>query len=98
MRGSISAMRTASSRLVVPMMLTSGHTLKATNVFDPDNNQWLSAPDKPPDMTYARWYPTTLTLPENKGVITFSGDGSEDKIEVYDLHDWRTSLPNVDKP
>ena len=78
----------------------NGHTLKATNVFDPANNQWLKPPNKPPDMNHARWYPTTLTLPENKGVITFSGDSSErdpngtiegivDEVEIFNMVDWK---------
>lgn len=85
----------------------NGHTLKATNVFDPVNNQWLKPPNKPPDMNHARWYPTTLTLPENKGVITFSGDSSErepngtiegivDEAEIFDLDSWK-DVPNANK-
>jgi len=85
----------------------NGHTLKATNVFDPATNQWLNSPNKPPDMVHARWYPTTLTLPEDEGVLTFSGhkdgldiDGSGvPEVEIFSSsgNNWK-KVPNGNKP
>ena len=38
------------------------HGIKATYLFNPDTESWA----KKSDMKYARWYPTTLTLPDGK--------------------------------
>lgn len=80
----------------------NGHTLKASYEFDPDTNSW----NKLNDMDHARWYPTTITLPEGKGAITFSGNETivgppsqtiiVDKVETFDSQNntWNI-LPNT---
>ena len=81
----------------------NGHTLKTTYEFDPNNdkNEWKNLNH---DMNQARWYPTTLTLPVNEGVITFSGHkkiltfdvGGVPEVEKYDLQQW-VEVPNANK-
>lgn len=74
---------------------TAGHTLKTTYAFDPDTEIWTNLHK---NMNHARWYPTTLTLPANEGVITFSGDsaaeGTVEEVEVFDFNNW-TDLPST---
>lgn len=70
-----------------------GRGIRATHIFDPATETW----SKVRDMNHARWYPTTLTLPDGKA-ITFSGrDGSAavvPQVEVYDpATDTWTDLP-----
>ncbi len=71
------------------------HGIKATYIFDPDTKTWT----KKSDMAFARWYPTTLTLPDGK-VITFSGyddvGNISSEVEIYDPQNdnWQT-LPNT---
>lgn len=63
---------------------TPGNGIKVTYLFDPVSETWT----KVADMNHARWYPTTITLPADKGAITFSGRVSSgnipDEVEVYD--------------
>ena len=75
---------------------TPGNGIKVTYLFDSSTETWT----KVNDMNHARWYPTTLTLPADKGVITFSGRVSSnnipDEVEVYDHQaDTWTDLPNT---
>lgn len=55
------------------------------------------------DMNYPRWYPTTLTLPADEGVITFSGrdalGGVVDAVETYDhqTNEWTALVNTADK-
>jgi hypothetical protein len=70
-----------------------GRGIKATHIFDPVSESWT----KVKDMNHARWYPTTLTLPDGR-VITFSGRdenaGVVSQVEVYDpAADTWTDLP-----
>lgn len=58
---------------------TAGSGIRSTSIFDPVGETWT----KVRDMTYPRWYPTTLTLPDGR-IFTFSGRGGESKIEIYD--------------
>jgi Domain of unknown function (DUF1929)/Glyoxal oxidase N-terminus len=70
-----------------------GAGIKATHIFDPVAETWT----KVRDMNHARWYPTTLTLPDGR-VITFSGRDETSavvpQVEVYDAgaNTW-TDLP-----
>lgn len=76
----------------------TGHTLKTTYVFDPDTETWTNLNK---NMNHARWYPTTLTLGANEGVITFSGDsaaeGTVDEAEVFDFNKWTDSPSTANK-
>ncbi len=60
-----------------------GRGIKATHIFDPVGESWT----KVKDMNHARWYPTTLTLPDGRA-ITFSGRDENGavvpQVEVYD--------------
>ena len=70
-----------------------GRGIKSTHIFDPVGETWT----KVKDMNHARWYPTTLTLPDGR-VITFSGRDQTGavvpQVEVYDpaANTW-TDLP-----
>lgn len=70
-----------------------GRGIKATHIFDPVAETWT----KVKDMNHARWYPTTLTLPDGRA-ITFSGRDENaavvPQVEVYDpAADTWTDLP-----
>jgi hypothetical protein len=70
-----------------------GRGIKATHVFDPTGETWT----KIKDMNHARWYPTTLTLPDGR-ILTFSGRDENAAVvsqaEVYDpTADTWTDLP-----
>jgi hypothetical protein len=69
-----------------------GQGIKSTHIFDPVAETWT----KVADMNYARWYPTTLTLPDGR-IITFSGRATGApiaQVEVYDAAaDTWTELP-----
>lgn len=41
---------------------------RAVSLFDPDTEQWVTAPD----LAVGRWYPTVATLPDGRG-IAFAG-------------------------
>ena len=70
-----------------------GRGIKSTHIFDPAAESW----SKVKDMNHARWYPTTITLPDGR-VITFSGRDENAavvaQIEIYDpaANTW-TDLP-----
>jgi hypothetical protein len=70
-----------------------GRGIKATHIFDPVAESWT----KVKDMNHARWYPTTLTLPDGRA-ITFSGRDENAvvvvQVEIYDptANTW-TDLP-----
>lgn len=70
-----------------------GRGIKATHIFDPVAESWT----KVKDMNHARWYPTTLTLPDGR-VITFSGRDENaavvSQVEIYNpaANTW-TDLP-----
>jgi hypothetical protein len=70
-----------------------GRGIKATHIFDPVAELW----SKVKDMNHARWYPTTLTLPDGRA-ITFSGRDENaavvSQVEIYDptANTW-TDLP-----
>jgi hypothetical protein len=71
---------------------TPGRGIKSTYIFDPVGETW----SKVADMKYARWYPTTLTLPDGR-IITFSGRATGPpiaQVEIYDAasNTW-TELP-----
>ncbi len=69
----------------------AGH--KHTNIFDPSTNTWSAGPD----MTYGRWYPSVITLPNEEMLIIggnrdqHNGDG-----DIY-RQDWNT-IPDVWNP
>jgi hypothetical protein len=52
--------------------------MKSTHIFDPTSETWT----KVADMNQARWYPTVLTLPDDR-ILAASGTGANE-IEVYD--------------
>jgi len=70
-----------------------GRGIKSTHIFDPVAESWT----KVKDMNHARWYPTTLTLPDGR-VITFSGRDENGavvaQVEIYNpaANTW-TDLP-----
>lgn len=59
-----------------------GRGIKSTHIFDPVVESWT----KVKDMNHARWYPTTLALPDGR-VITFSGRDENaavvPQVEIY---------------
>jgi hypothetical protein len=65
-----------------------------SNVFDPATNQWTFLPD----MSYRRWYPTVITLPNGKAMAIAGAATSNTDYqpipEVYDptANTW-TALP-----
>jgi hypothetical protein len=71
---------------------TPGTGIRATYIFDPAGETWT----RMADMAFARWYPTTLTLPDGR-ILTFSGRPSGPpvaELEVYDPGaDTWTTLP-----
>jgi hypothetical protein len=75
-----------------------GRGIKATHMFDPVSETWSKARD----MNHARWYPTSLTLPDGR-VITFSGwdeNGAVvSQVEVYDpaANTWTDLPPSANK-
>lgn len=70
-----------------------GRGIKSTHIFDPATELWT----KVKDMNHARWYPTTLTLPDGRA-MTFSGRDENAavvaQVEVFDpaANTW-TDLP-----
>jgi hypothetical protein len=76
-----------------------GRGIKSTHIFNPGSETWT----KVKDMNHARWYPTTLTLPDGR-VITFSGRDENgavvSQVEIYNpsTNTW-TDLPgSANKP
>jgi hypothetical protein len=70
-----------------------GRGIKATHIFDHAGESWT----KVKDMNHARWYPTTVTLPDGRA-ITFSGRDENGavvpQVEIYDpAADTWTDLP-----
>src|SRR5262249_44398427 len=81
--------------IVMGGVIVSPHDgITVTAIFDPDTNQW----SQETPMHYARWYPTSTTLPDGRVLIS-SGDmpgGARANIpEIYDpvANTW-TLLPN----
>ncbi len=78
-----------------------GRGIKVTYLFTPqgDTGIWT----KVRDMEFPRWYPTTLTLPTDDGVITFSGRDADgpvvDEVETYDHNAdlWETLPDTADR-
>ena len=68
-------------------------------MFDPATNQWTFLPD----MTYRRWYPTVITLPNGKAMaIAGSATGVVDYQPIPEVYDpvtnaW-TTLPARQRP
>jgi hypothetical protein len=73
------------------LIVTGGdtpHGAPWTYVFDPTNQTW----EKKQDMSVGRWYPTTVTLPNNAGVITFEGQQSSLEVYLGEAFGWQTPM------
>jgi hypothetical protein len=84
--------------LVVGGASSPGHGIDSTHIFDPGFESW----SKVADMSFERWYPTAITLP-NGHVAVFSGRISGPpvaEVEVYDPGPgtWSTLPATANKP
>lgn len=74
-----------------------GEGIVATNIFDTNNEDWT----KKADMNQRRWYPTSVGLPADEGVITFSGYADwrdiTVKAEKYNDNNWDELPTSADK-
>jgi hypothetical protein len=56
---------------------------RSTQIFDPASNRW----ERKADMSYGRWYPSTITLP-NGDIFTMSGANTSENDFVYTPEVW----------
>lgn len=78
------------------VLVTGGHNggevgIKDTNIFSPASGTWTS----PPDMQFARWYPSNVTLGDGRVVVLsgqITGGNFADTPEIYNpvANTWST--------
>ncbi len=83
------------------VLVTGGHNggeigIKDTNIFSPETGNW----NRPPDMQYARWYPSNVTLGDGRVVVLsgqITGGTFADIPELYNpiTNTWSTLNVNT---
>jgi hypothetical protein len=85
--------------LVVGGNLATFAGLPDANIFNPSTNSWTQVKS----MSYGRWYPTAITLPDGRVLVVAGDDGCHGCVaaipEIYNAatNTW-TQLPNAANP